>query len=71
MTYTFQTKHPTCPHCGHELSHDEMHDATVDLYALAPDEGRECIECPVCDKEYWVQGGYVPHYTSAAAEELL
>ena len=71
MTDTHQCPRPTCPHCGHELNHDEMYDAKVDLYALAPNEGKECIECPACDKEYWVQGGYTSHYTSAYAEEEL
>jgi uncharacterized protein with PIN domain len=42
-----------------------------DLFALAPAEDRAVIECPVCDKQYWVQGGYTPHYTSAASEDEL
>jgi len=42
-----------------------------DLFALAPTEDRASIKCPVCNLEYWVQGGYQPHYTSAFAEELL
>ena len=69
---TFQRKRPVCPHCGHLMTTDEMLDnSDDDLFALASDEGRACIECPVCDKAYWVQGGYVPHYTSAFAEEEL
>lgn len=68
---TFQTSHPTCPHCGHELNHDEMHDLPGDLYARAPNEGTATIECPSCDREYWVRGGYQPQYTSAFAEEEL
>jgi hypothetical protein len=42
-----------------------------DLFGLAPDEGSAAITCPACDQEYWVKGGYQPHYTSALAEELL
>ena len=41
--HTFQTAHPTCPHCGHELDDDEMlygkPTCDEDLYALAPNEG--------------------------------
>jgi len=43
----------------------------TDLWALAPQEGRAVIECPGCDKEYWVKGGYQAHYTSAFSEEEL
>lgn len=43
----------------------------ADLFALAPSEDRAVIECPACDKQYWVQGGYRPQYTSAFAEEDL
>lgn len=72
MTYdTHKTLAPTCPHCGHGMDTDEMLDAPGDLFALAPDEGRECITCPACDAEYWVQGSYRPQYTSAFAEEEL
>lgn len=69
---TFQTPHPTCPHCGHEMSYDDMASVnTTDLYALAPNEDTAEIECPICDKEYVVQGGYRPHYTSAFSHEEL
>ena len=62
---------PTCPGCGHVLTDDEMHGHEDDLWALAPNEGRTVIKCPVCDIEYHVQGGYTPEYTSAFAEEDL
>ena len=66
---TFETAHPTCPHCGHEMDADEMlygkPTCDEDLHALAPAEGAAVIVCPRCDKEYAVQGGYRPHYTSA------
>lgn len=72
---TYRTAHPTCPHCGHELDHDEMHisfgASTSDLYALAPDEDEAVVKCPRCDKEYAVKGGYTPHYTSAFSIEEL
>ena len=72
---TFHTNSPVCPHCGHELDDDEMsHTKTgsdVDLWALAPREETAVIKCPVCDKEYWVQGGYKPYYTSCFSEEEL
>jgi len=34
-------------------------------------EGSTTVKCPLCDAEYWVKGGYVPHYTSAFSEEEL
>lgn len=70
---TFRTNTPTCPHCGYAMDTDDMLSCcgNVDLFALAPDEGRECIKCPSCDAEYWVQGSYAPRYTSAFFEEQL
>lgn len=72
---TFQRPAPTCPHCAHELDTDEMMygapTCKIDLFALAPEEGITTVECPRCDMQYAVKGGYVPHYTSAFAEEQL
>lgn len=72
---TFRTLYPTCPHCGHEMSVDEMNFgapvAVTDLWAIAPNEESTTIQCPVCDEMYWVQGGYKPEYTSAFSEEEL
>lgn len=67
----FQAPAPTCPHCGHALNSDEMNEQKADLWAAAQHEFSECVKCPVCDLEYWVKGGYVPHYTSAFSEEEL
>lgn len=71
----FRQPTPTCPHCYHEMDMDEMRygkpTSEADLFALAPEEGRTVIECPACDKQYWVKGGFIPHYTSAFAEEEL
>ncbi len=71
MADTTRTPLPVCPHCGHEFGHDDMHDAETDLYALAHDEGKDEIECPECNKRFWVQGGYRPHYTTATNEDDL
>lgn len=69
-----------CPHCGHEMTDDEMganHYAVGsdgdDLWALAPEEGRTKVVCPsvLCEKPYYVQGGYVPQYTTAIDEDDL
>ena len=72
---TVNTLSPTCPHCGHEMDSDEMNygkpTCDEDLWALAPNEGRAVIECPACDQQYWVQGGYRPQYTSAFSEDEL
>lgn len=66
---------PTCPHCGHAMNIEEMGygkpTCAEDLFALAPSEDAAVIECPVCDKHYWVRGGYTPHYTSALSEDEL
>lgn len=75
MSHPFKRPHPTCPHCGHEMDDDEMQygppTCSEDLYALAPNEGTAAIECPACDTQYVVQGGYTPHYTSAFSYEEL
>lgn len=69
---TFEQPRPVCPHCGRPLSMDDMLEAKgVDLFALATAEGREAITCPSCGDEFWVKGGYTPHYTTAFAEEDL
>jgi uncharacterized protein with PIN domain len=62
---------PTCPHCGYALDSDDMHSQDADLWAAAPKESREIVKCPQCDNEYWIQGGYIPSYTSAFSEEEL
>lgn len=60
-----------CPHCDHEYTDGDFESAKVDLWALAPNEEREDLTCPSCDKEFVVQGGYAPKYTTAFAEEEL
>ena len=74
-TNTFQRSSPTCPNCGHALNTDEMlcgkPMCDEDLFGLALSEGTTVIQCPLCDKEYWVKGGYAPQYTSAFSEEEL
>jgi hypothetical protein len=44
-----------------------------DLYGIAPREERTHVVCPsvLCCKGYYVQGGYIPKYTSAATEAEL
>lgn len=69
---THEQIRPVCPHCGYMIDELDMPDiADFDIYALAPEEDTNVIECPQCDKEYWVRGGYNPHYTTAFAEEQL
>lgn len=71
---------PTCPHCGHAMTDDEMCGNAYlkgsdgdDLWALAPREDRTYVICPslLCGKGYYVQGGYTPKYTSAVSEDEL
>lgn len=75
MTCYLQQPTPTCPHCGHAMDIEEMQygppTCSEGLFVLAPNEDTAAITCPACDLEYWVKGGYQPHYTSALAEELL
>ena len=44
-------------------------DYTGSVKVLLMAEARD--ECPVCDKEFWVQGGWTPKFSTAIAEELL
>jgi endogenous inhibitor of DNA gyrase (YacG/DUF329 family) len=76
MAYKTPTTAPTCPHCGHALTFDEMIfsgaiSGEEDLTAIAPACEHAIVKCPVCDKEYAVLGGYTPHYTSAFTLEEL
>lgn len=68
---TFRRPHPTCPYCGHKQNHDEMVECVTDLFRLVIEEDRTVVQCPGCDQEYWVLGGYAPNYTSAFSEEEL
>jgi uncharacterized protein with PIN domain len=68
---THHTPHPKCPHCGYELDTNEMLMAEVtdrDLYEVAVNEEAAPLKCPACDHDYWVRGGYTPHYTAAWTE---
>jgi hypothetical protein len=60
---------PTCPHCMHEMSTDEMVDHEVDLFGMAVDESAAEIDCPSCAEPYWVRGGYTPHYSSSTTAD--
>lgn len=60
-----------CPHCDYQYTADDFTSASVDLWALAPNEARTDLTCLSCNKEFVVQGGYTPHYTTAFAEEEL
>jgi uncharacterized protein YbaR (Trm112 family) len=62
---------PVCPTCGHMLTDDEIHSSGVDVWALAPDEGRDELDCPACDQHYYIHGGYRPQYTTAIDEDEL
>jgi len=64
---------PVCPHCGHVMTSGEMNCdfSDSDLFVLAPNEDTAVIKCPICDTEYWVRGGFNPHYTTGFSEEEL
>ena len=71
MANTFQQRTPTCPHCGYAMDHDDMVDAADDVFEAAVNEQRLPVLCPSCDAQYWLRGGYSPHYTTAFSEEEL
>jgi len=73
MIDTYQTFMPVCPHCSHEFDSDDMNAASNDLWAAAPDESRFQVACPsaACGKDFWLQGGYRPQYTTAISEDDL
>ncbi|MBN3822313.1 hypothetical protein G3O00_01600 [Burkholderia sp. Ac-20384] len=69
-----------CPHCGHAMTDDEMCSNSYldgsdgdDLYGIAPNEERTHVVCPsaLCGKGYYVQGHYLPQYTTAIDEDDL
>lgn len=65
----YQKQRVCCPHCNHEFDDDDMNDSTIDLWAIAPSEESAVIQCPACDFDFWVKGGYRPQYSTAFAEE--
>jgi uncharacterized Zn-finger protein len=67
----FEKPDVVCPHCDHEYTADEMNECEVDLWALAPNEDSAELKCPVCDQEFYVQGGYKPLFTTAFCEDEL
>lgn len=71
MADTFQQRTPTCPHCGYAMDVDDMVDMAEDVFAAAVEEQRLPVTCPSCDAQYWLKGGYSPHYTTAFSEEEL
>ena len=65
-------KWPRCPYCGHEMDIDDMLACPdADLFRITTDEESACINCPSCDAEFWVAGGYTPHYHCAKTEDEL
>lgn len=71
MADTVQQRTPTCPHCGYAMDYDDMVDTADDVFEAAVSEQRLPVTCPSCDAQYWLQGGYSPHYTTAFSEEEL
>ena len=58
-----------CPFCQHKYSDDDMYRGQSDLYAIAPNEEKISELCPICLKEFWIQGGYVPEYETFKTED--
>ena len=60
-----------CPHCKHRYTSDELNESCgdVDIWEVAHGEDTAELECPVCDQHFWVQGTYLPRWSTAFAEE--
>lgn len=71
MATTHNLASIVCPHCGYTHDAQDMESMPFDPWALAPNEGREALKCFQCDREFWVQGGYTPQYSTAVCEEEL
>ena len=65
-----KTNTPVCPHCYHAMKPDEMINSDVAIFDIAPREEslNDPIVCPACGEEFWVAGGYEPHYTTGLTE---
>ncbi len=61
----------TCPHCNHVFTDDDCHRCDTDIWALAPDEETAELQCPSCQQQFWVQGGFRPQYTTAISKDDL
>jgi hypothetical protein len=60
---------PICPACGDEMDADDMLAHESDLFALAPREEEEDIECRSCGVQYRCSGGYIPQYRCTLIDE--
>jgi hypothetical protein len=69
----FEMSGVICPHCDHEFSADDMNaaEAEDDLWDIAPSEGQTECKCVACGKQFFVQGGYVPLWTTAIDQDDL
>lgn len=70
---TYRTPTPVCPHCGYAMDHEDMNSCESSEYLpdIAPTEQTASAQCPICEANFWIRGGYTPHYTTAFAEEEL
>lgn len=71
MAQLITTPFVLCPHCSHQYTDDEMRECEIDLLDIAIQEATAVLECPICDKEFFVKGGFQPQYTTAFAKELF
>lgn len=69
----YEAKTVICPHCDHEFSTEDMCSADADdsLWDIAAREADAGVKCVSCFQSFVVQGGYIPHWTSAKTEEEL
>lgn len=46
----------SCPNCNHHFDADDMLHLPIDIWQLAKDEEDTQINCPSCNKDFWVIG---------------
>jgi hypothetical protein len=69
--WVYKADMPTCPHCKMQFTTSDMERSTQDLWALPKNEERIELTCPSCNNTFWCEGGFDPHYNSAANEDDL
>lgn len=62
-------KNIICPHCNHTYTDDDMYKSQNDLWAICPNEESVEEKCVACGRVFFIQGGYIPIYTTYKTED--